>query len=79
MINSLDDITNQPSKFRISYWVEIKDESRNNYENDNLKFKTLVIKSNLCDYSDAYIHAKATIAVPNMAATASPINNTKKK
>ena len=75
----MDDIINQPSKFRTIYWVEIKDESRNNYENDNLKFKTLVIKSNLCDYSDAYIHAKATIAVPNMAATASPINNTKKK
>ena len=74
----MDDITNQPSKFRTRYWVEIKDESWNNYENDNLTFKALVIKSNLCDYSDAYIHVKATVAVPNIAATAAPINNTKK-
>ena len=74
----MDDITNQPSKFRTRYWVEIKDKSWNNYENDNLKFKALVIKSNLCDYSDAYIHVKATVAVPNTAAIAAPINNTKK-
>ena len=74
----MDDITNQPSKFRTRYWVEIKDESWNNYENDNLKFKALVIKSNLCDYSDAYIHVKATVAVPNTEAIAAPINNTKK-
>ena len=28
IINFLDDITNQPSKFRTRNWVEINDESR---------------------------------------------------
>ena len=27
-----------------------------------IKFKTLKVKSSLCDYSDAYIHVKGTIA-----------------
>ena len=34
---------------------------------------------NLYDYRDAYIHVKATIAVTNTAAAASPVNNTNKK
>ena len=36
-----------------------------------------MVRSNLCDYSDAYIQYKST--VPNKAAAAAPINNTKKK
>ena len=38
-----------------------------------------MIKSMLCNYSDAYIHVKATITVPNTAAAAAPANNTNKK
>ena len=38
-----------------------------------------MIRSNLCDYSDAYIHVKTTITVPNTAAAAAPVNNTSKK
>ena len=39
-----------------------------------------MIRSNLCDYSDACIHAKASITVPNTAAaTVAPVNNTNKK
>ena len=38
-----------------------------------------MIRSNLCDYSDAYIHVKTTITVPNTAAAATPVNNTSKK
>ena len=37
-----------------------------------------MIRSNLCDYSDAHIHLKATITVPNTVAAA-PINNASKK
>ena len=36
----------------------------NNYKNDNnnnIKFKTLIIRSSLCDYSDAYILVNLTI------------------
>ena len=35
-----------------------------------------MIRSNLGDYSDAYIHVKATITVPNTAAAVAPVNNT---
>ena len=38
-----------------------------------------MISSNLCDYSDAYIHVKVTIIIPNTAAAAAPVNNTNKK
>ena len=37
------------------------------------------MRSNLCDYGDAYIHAKATITVLNTAATTAPVNKTNKK
>ena len=54
--NLLDNASNQPSKFRTKNWVEI------NYEfgggddaNSQIKFKTTMLKSSLCDYSDAYI------------------------
>ena len=29
------------------------------------KFKTLMLRSSLCDYSDAYILVKGTVTVPN--------------
>ena len=38
-----------------------------------------VIRSNLCDFSDVYIYVKATITVPNTAASAVLVNNTSKK
>ena len=38
-----------------------------------------MINSNLCDYDDAYIHVKATIAVPNTVVALAPVNNTNKK
>ena len=37
-------------------WVEINDESRGTYNvKSQIKFKTTMLKSSLCDYSDAYI------------------------
>ena len=80
IINLLDDATNQPSKFRTTNWVEINDESRKAYNaNSAIKFRTSMIRSNLCDYSDTYIHLKATTIVPNTAAAAAPLNNGNKK
>ena len=38
-----------------------------------------MIRSNLCDYSDAYILVKGTIKVPNTAAAGAVVNNTNKK
>ena len=54
--NLLNDETNQPYKFRTRSWVEINDEARGTYSpNKQIKFKTSMLISSLCDYSDAYI------------------------
>ena len=78
--NLIHDVPNQPSKFRTKNWVEINDESRGTYNvNSQIKFKTTVLKSSLCDYSDAYILVKGTITVNNKAAADANANNTNKK
>ena len=79
--NLIDDITlNQPSKFRTRNWIEINDESRGKYNvNSQIKFKTTMLKSSLCDYGDAYILVKGTISVNNTAAQGAAANNTNKK
>ena len=78
--NLIDDTSNQPSKFRTKNWVEINDESRGAYNvNSQIKFKTTMLKSSLCDYSDAYILVKGTISVNNTAAADAAVNNTNKK
>ena len=38
-----------------------------------------MIRSNLCDYSDAYVLVKGTITVPNTVAAGAIVNNTNKK
>ena len=35
IINLLDNIPNQPSKFKTKNWIEIKDESRGTYNKQN--------------------------------------------
>ena len=79
--NSIDDNTlNQPSKFRTRNWIEINDESRGAYNvNSQIKFKTTMLKSSLCDYKNAYILVKGTITVNNTAAAGAAANNTNKK
>ena len=54
--NLLNTGSNQPFKFRTRNWVEINDESRVTYSpNRQIKFKTSMLISSLCDYGDAYI------------------------
>ena len=78
IINLLDDTTNQPSKFRPKNWVEMNDESWGTYNASNqIKFKTSMIGSNLCDYSDAYVHVKGIITVRNTGAAAASNNKNK--
>ena len=80
IVNLIDDTPNQQSKFRTRNWVEINDESRGAYNvNSQIKFKTTMLKSSLCDYSDAYILVKGTISVNNTAAQGAAANNTNKK
>ena len=61
--NLLNDESNQPSKFRTRNWVEINDESRGTYTSNDIKFKTTMLRSNLCDYADAYILVKGSITI----------------
>ena len=69
--NLIDDTSNQPSKFRTKNWVEINEESRGTYNvNSQIKFKTAMLKSSLCDYSDAYILVKQTIIITGAGADA---------
>ena len=61
--NLLDNASNQPSKFRTRNWVEINYELRRTYTGSDIKFKTTMLMSNLCDYADAYILVKGTITI----------------
>ena len=79
IINLLDETTNQPSKFRTRNWVKINDESKGRYDNGNMRFKTSMIRSNLCDYSDSYILAKGTKTVANTVTVGAAVININKK
>ena len=69
--NLIDDSSNQPTKFRTKNCVEINDESRGTYNpNGQIKFKTTMLKSSLCDYSDAYILVKGKITIIGRGADA---------
>ena len=78
--NLIGDAPNHLCKFKTKNLVEINDESRETYNvNSQIKFKTTMLKSSLCDYSDAYILAKGTITVNNTVAADADANNTDKK
>ena len=59
----MDNASNQPSKFRTRNWVEINDESRGTYTGNDIKFKTTMLRSNLCDYADASMLVKRTVEI----------------
>ena len=49
IINFLDNASNQPSKFRTKHWVEINDSGGTYNANKQIKSKTIILKSSLCD------------------------------
>ena len=61
--NLLESTSDNLLKFRTRNWIEINDESRGNYANGDIKFKTTVLRSNLCDCADSYILVKGTITI----------------
>ena len=78
--NLLDNVSNQPFKFRTRNWVEINDNTNGVYSRNNqIRFKTSMLRSSLCDYSDAYVLVKGNISVNNTAAADAAVNNTNKK
>ena len=45
-------------------WIKVNDLSSGQYSaNKNIRFKTSMLRSNLCDYSETYIVVKGTITV----------------
>ena len=49
------------------------------YTNIQVRFKTGILKLNLCNYSDAHMLFKGAITVMNTATADANANNTKKK
>ena len=75
--NLLNDESNKASKFRTRNWVEINDDVRGS-PNIKIRFKTAMLRSSLCDCSDAYILVKGNITVNNTGTASAPTNRNKK-
>ena len=51
-------------RFVTKKWIEFYDQSEGNYNvNKDFRINTAMLRSDLCDYSDAYIVVKRTITV----------------
>ena len=60
--------------------IEINDESKGTCNTNNqIRFKTSMVRKSLCEYSDADIRDKGTITVTNIVAARADGNNTTKK
>ena len=80
IINLLDNTPNQPSQFRTENLVEVSDDSHGTYSTSSqIKSKTSILKSSLCDYSDAYILLSGTVTIPNRRTVANPVNPNNRK
>ena len=72
--------SNKPSKFRTRNSVEINDDTKDAYSpNKQIKFKTAMLRSSLCDYSDACILVIGNTSVNNDAGAGAAANNINKK
>ena len=51
-------------KFVTKKWIEVYDQSEKNYSpNKEIRIKTSMLRSDLCDFNDAYIAVKGNIIV----------------
>ena len=79
-INLFDNTLNQSSKFKTKNQVETTDDSQGVYTtNSQIKFKTSMLRSSLCGYSDVSMLIKEIITLPNTAARDAARNNRNKK
>ena len=73
--NLLGNIPNKVPRFITKKWIEVHDQSgtaENRYKaGKQIRFKMSVLRSDLCDYSDAYIVVKGIITV----SAAAGVNN----
>ena len=63
LLLSEDNECEKLSKFVTREYVRVNSLSNTYNENKSIRFKTPMLRSNLCDYYDAYILVKGTIAV----------------
>ena len=63
LLLSEDNESKQLCKFVTEEYVEVKILSNTYNKNKSIRFKTPMLRSNLCDYSDSYILVKGTITV----------------
>ena len=59
----MDSESENLSKFITRQYVQVNSLSNTYNENKSIRFKTPMLRSDLCDYSDAYILVKGTITV----------------
>ena len=53
-------------RFVTKKWIEVYDQSEKNYNrNKEIRIKTPMLRSDLCDFSDAYVVVKGDITVTN--------------
>ena len=65
LLNTTSD-DNDLSKFVTKKRIEVYDQSEKNYSiNKKIRIKTPMLRSDLCDFSDAYIVVKGDITVTN--------------
>ena len=68
IVNFLDTTSDNKDllKFVSKKWIDVYDQSQGNYNvNKEIRVKTSMLKSDLCDFSDAYIVVKGNITVTN--------------
>ena len=64
-LNTTSDDKDLP-RFVTKKWIEVYDQSeKNNDVNKDIRIKTSMLRSDLCDFNDPYIVVKGTIAVTN--------------
>ena len=64
--NLLGSTLDKVPRFITKKWIKVYDQSSGTYSsNKQIRFKTSMLRSDLCDYSDAYILVKGKITVTN--------------
>ena len=73
IVNFLDTTSDDKDlpRFVTKKWIKVYDQSEKHYNpNKEIRIKTLMLRSDLCDFSDAHIVVKGNIAVTRKTFTA---------
>ena len=62
--NLLGNIPDKVPRFITKKWIEVHDQSGETYNTSkHIRFKTSMLRSDLCDFNDAYIVVKGIVTV----------------